>query len=118
MQRVGHKEEPILCRPVALGLPDRQFLRRQLLQNMVFAVAPNRSARAVERHHRRKADEVDQTGIAHLLGLIAEEMRVAMTLTGVRTVKEITRDNLVKAAELRCEIENRRGASTGARNAA
>lgn len=56
--------------------------------------------------------------VAHLLGLIAEEMRVAMTLTGVRTVKEITRDNLVKAAELRREIENRRGASAGARNAA
>src|SRR5580704_9788525 len=30
MQRVRHKEEPILRRPVALGLPDRQFLRRQL----------------------------------------------------------------------------------------
>jgi L-lactate dehydrogenase (cytochrome) len=60
----------------------------------------------------------DQKGVAHLLGLIAEEMRVAMTLTGVRTVKEITRDNLVKAAELRREVEDRRGASAGVRNAA
>jgi L-lactate dehydrogenase (cytochrome) len=59
-----------------------------------------------------------QKGVAHLLALIAEEMRVAMTLTGVRTVKEITRDNLVKAAELRREVEDRRGASAGVRNAA
>jgi isopentenyl diphosphate isomerase/L-lactate dehydrogenase-like FMN-dependent dehydrogenase len=50
--------------------------------------------------------------------LIAEEMRVAMTLIGVRTVKEITRDNLVKAAELLREIEDQRGASAGVRNAA
>jgi hypothetical protein len=41
-----------------------------------------------------------------------------MTLTGIRTVKEITRDNLVKAAVLRREIEDRRGASAGVRNAA
>jgi L-lactate dehydrogenase (cytochrome) len=43
-----------------------------------------------------------QTGVAHLLALIAEEIRGgAMTLTGARTVKEITPDSLVKAGELR-----------------
>jgi L-lactate dehydrogenase (cytochrome) len=42
-----------------------------------------------------------QTGVAHLLALIAEEIRVAMTLTGARTVKEIDPDSLVREGELR-----------------
>ncbi|WP_019222264.1 FMN-dependent L-lactate dehydrogenase LldD [Bartonella rattaustraliani] len=36
-----------------------------------------------------------EKGVAHLLDLFAKEMRVAMTLTGVRTIKEITRESLV-----------------------
>ncbi|MBA9083070.1 MULTISPECIES: FMN-dependent L-lactate dehydrogenase LldD [Bartonella] len=36
-----------------------------------------------------------EKGVAHLLDLFAKEMRVAMTLIGVRTIKEITRENLV-----------------------
>lgn len=35
-----------------------------------------------------------EKGVVHLLNLFANEMRVAMTLTGVRTIKEITRESL------------------------
>jgi L-lactate dehydrogenase (cytochrome) len=38
-----------------------------------------------------------QAGVANLLDLFAQEMRVAMALTGARNVAEITRDSLVKA---------------------
>ncbi|WP_455466356.1 FMN-dependent L-lactate dehydrogenase LldD [Bartonella sp. B39] len=36
-----------------------------------------------------------EKGVAHLLDLFANEMRVAMTLTGAQTVKEITGESLV-----------------------
>ncbi|ENN92669.1 FMN-dependent L-lactate dehydrogenase LldD [Bartonella schoenbuchensis] len=36
-----------------------------------------------------------EKGVAHLLDLFAKEMRVAMTLIGSRTIREITRENLV-----------------------
>ncbi|MET3589618.1 L-lactate dehydrogenase (cytochrome) [Bartonella silvatica] len=36
-----------------------------------------------------------EKGVAHLLDLFANEMRVAMTLTGAQTIKEITRESLV-----------------------
>jgi L-lactate dehydrogenase (cytochrome) len=39
-----------------------------------------------------------EAGVAHLLDLIAQEMRVAMTLTAARSVGEITRDSLVPFA--------------------
>jgi len=35
-----------------------------------------------------------ERGVAHLLDLIAAEMRVAMTLTGAKSIAEITRDSL------------------------
>jgi len=35
-------------------------------------------------------------GVKHLLGLIEQEMRVAMTLTGARTIAEISGDSLVR----------------------
>lgn len=35
-------------------------------------------------------------GVEHLLGLIEKEMRVAMTLTGARTIAEISADSLVR----------------------
>ncbi len=38
-----------------------------------------------------------ENSVANLLDLIASEMRVAMTLTGARTISEITRDNLASA---------------------
>ncbi len=38
-----------------------------------------------------------ERGVAHLLDLIASEMKVAMTLTGARAVGEISRENLVRA---------------------
>lgn len=38
-----------------------------------------------------------EAGVANLLDLIDKEMRVAMTLTGAKTISEITRDSLVKA---------------------
>lgn len=38
-----------------------------------------------------------EQGVAHLLDLIASEMKVAMTLTGARAVGEISRENLVRA---------------------
>ncbi|MGB5807181.1 alpha-hydroxy-acid oxidizing protein, partial [Castellaniella sp.] len=38
-----------------------------------------------------------QAGVANLLDLIEKEMRVAMTLTGARTIADITRDLLVRA---------------------
>ncbi|VEI66097.1 FMN-dependent L-lactate dehydrogenase LldD [Serratia rubidaea] len=38
-----------------------------------------------------------EAGVANLLDLIDKEMRVAMTLTGAKTIGEITRDSLVKA---------------------
>ncbi len=41
-----------------------------------------------------------EKGVAHLLDLFANEMRVAMTLTGVQTVKEITRESLVNTDAL------------------
>ncbi|QHA88207.1 FMN-dependent L-lactate dehydrogenase LldD [Serratia rhizosphaerae] len=37
-----------------------------------------------------------EAGVANLLDLIDKEMRVAMTLTGAKTIGEITRDSLVK----------------------
>lgn len=37
-----------------------------------------------------------QAGVANLLSLIEKEMRVAMTLTGARTIADITRDSLVR----------------------
>jgi L-lactate dehydrogenase (cytochrome) len=39
-----------------------------------------------------------EVGVANLLDLFAKEMRVAMALTGARTVAEITRESLVRAA--------------------
>ncbi|WP_208432650.1 FMN-dependent L-lactate dehydrogenase LldD [Bartonella taylorii] len=41
-----------------------------------------------------------EKGVAHLLDLFANEMRVAMTLTGAQTVKEITRESLVNTDAL------------------
>ncbi|MBX4335518.1 FMN-dependent L-lactate dehydrogenase LldD [Bartonella raoultii] len=38
-----------------------------------------------------------EKGVAHLLDLFANEMRVAMTLTGVRTIKDITHETLENA---------------------
>ena len=38
-----------------------------------------------------------EQGVAHLLDLIASEMKVAMTLTGARAVGEISRESLVRA---------------------
>ena len=38
-----------------------------------------------------------ERGVAHLLDLIASEMKVAMTLTGARAVGEISRESLVRA---------------------
>ncbi|MEN3752898.1 FMN-dependent L-lactate dehydrogenase LldD [Mangrovibacter sp. SLW1] len=43
-----------------------------------------------------------EAGVANLLQLIEKEMRVAMTLTGANTIKDISRDSLVQAsAEIR-----------------
>lgn len=39
-------------------------------------------------------------GVSNLLDLMDKEMRVAMTLTGAKTVADITRDSLVKAEHL------------------
>ncbi|MCU6235281.1 alpha-hydroxy-acid oxidizing protein, partial [Morganella morganii] len=36
-----------------------------------------------------------QAGVENLLDLIDKEMRVAMTLTGAKTIRDITRDSLV-----------------------
>jgi len=36
-------------------------------------------------------------GVAHLLDLVAAEMRVAMTLTGAKSIAGITRDSLAAA---------------------
>ncbi|MBD8899041.1 FMN-dependent L-lactate dehydrogenase LldD [Rhodanobacter sp. DHG33] len=38
-----------------------------------------------------------EQGVAHLLDLIASEMRVAMTLTGAKSIAEITRDSVAAA---------------------
>jgi L-lactate dehydrogenase (cytochrome) len=38
-----------------------------------------------------------EAGVSNLLDLIEKEMRVAMTLTGARTIADITRDSLVRA---------------------
>ncbi|EFI3232969.1 L-lactate dehydrogenase, partial [Escherichia coli] len=35
-----------------------------------------------------------QTGVANLLNLIEKEMKVAMTLTGAKSISEITQDSL------------------------
>jgi len=40
-----------------------------------------------------------EQGVAHVLDLIASEMRVAMTLTGARAVGEISRERLVRAGD-------------------
>lgn len=39
-----------------------------------------------------------EAGVSNLLSLIEKEMRVAMTLTGARTIADITRDSLVRNA--------------------
>lgn len=38
-----------------------------------------------------------EKGVAHLLDLVASEMRVAMTLTGARSIKDISTDSLVSS---------------------
>ena len=38
-----------------------------------------------------------EAGVTNLLNLFEKEMRVAMTLTGARSIAEITRDSLVQA---------------------
>ena len=38
-------------------------------------------------------------GVANLLNLIEKEMKVAMTLTGAKTIADISRDSLVQNAE-------------------
>ena len=38
-----------------------------------------------------------ERGVANLLALIDKEMRVAMTLTGARTITEVTRESLVRS---------------------
>ncbi|WP_421706386.1 FMN-dependent L-lactate dehydrogenase LldD [Alloalcanivorax xenomutans] len=40
-----------------------------------------------------------EQGVAHVLDLIASEMKVAMTLTGARAVGEISRESLVQAGD-------------------
>ncbi|ELY4482692.1 FMN-dependent L-lactate dehydrogenase LldD [Cronobacter turicensis] len=40
-----------------------------------------------------------EQGVANLLNLIEKEMRVAMTLTGAKSIKEITRESLVPSPE-------------------
>ncbi|CCK16835.1 L-lactate dehydrogenase [Cronobacter universalis NCTC 9529] len=40
-----------------------------------------------------------EKGVANLLNLIEKEMRVAMTLTGAKSIKEITRESLVPSPE-------------------
>ena len=40
-----------------------------------------------------------EQGVAHVLDLIASEMKVAMTLTGARAVGEISRESLVRAGD-------------------
>jgi L-lactate dehydrogenase (cytochrome) len=40
-----------------------------------------------------------EQGVAHLLDLVASEMKVAMTLTGARAVGEISRESLVRAGD-------------------
>lgn len=40
-----------------------------------------------------------QAGVSNLLEIIAKEMRVAMTLTGARSIAEISRDSLVRELE-------------------
>ena len=37
-----------------------------------------------------------EAGVAHLLDLVASEMRVAMTLTGARRIADIGRESLVR----------------------
>lgn len=37
-----------------------------------------------------------QAGVANLLNLIEKEMKVAMTLTGAKSINEISRDSLVQ----------------------
>jgi L-lactate dehydrogenase (cytochrome) len=44
-----------------------------------------------------------EAGVAHLLDLVASEMRVAMALTGARSIAEITGETLVAAIEARRE---------------
>ena len=44
-----------------------------------------------------------QRGVENLLNLIEKEMKVAMTLTGAKTIADITRDSLVQANALLSE---------------
>ena len=40
--------------------------------------------------------QAGQAGVANLLNLIEKEMKVAMTLTGAKSISEITQDSLVQ----------------------
>ena len=44
-----------------------------------------------------------QRGVENLLSLVEKEMRVAMTLTGAKTIADITQDSLVQANALLSE---------------
>ena len=47
MQRVGHEQQAVGLGPIALGVPDRELIGRQQRQDVIFAVAPDRAARAI-----------------------------------------------------------------------
>src|SRR6516162_10639571 len=82
VQGMGHEEETFLLCSVTRRLPDRQLLRRELREHVVFAVAPDRSARAVECHERWKTHEIGEAGVPH--SAIGAAIRDTRGVDGVR----------------------------------
>ena len=78
MQRIGHDQ---LAGGLGTGAglaPGRELLARELRQDMILPVTPDRAARPIERAQRGKADEVSQTRLPHA-GI---ETRIGDTLGG------------------------------------
>jgi hypothetical protein len=75
--------------------------RARALRKNRFAAAASRLAEARSqsfgRFYRPPDETAGEAGVANLLNLFAKEMRVAMTLTGARSVSDITRSSLVQA---------------------
>ncbi len=72
--------------------------------DVVWMIAQGADAVLLGRAYIYALAAAGEKGVAHLLDLIASEMRVAMTLTGARSIKDISSDSLVSSGLVHKEI--------------
>jgi len=64
---------------------------------LLMALREELTASACVRYQRCRFFRHGRQGVANLLDLIEKEMRVAMTLTGAKSIREISKESLVQA---------------------